>query len=58
MVESEADSRQKMCGSKLQFDDYDEALDWGIENNRKYNQDTVWDAYLCKYCNKWHLTKT
>ena len=55
-AESETARRQKMCGSKKQYDGALEALAWGREANERYNQSQEWDTYFCCYCMKWHLT--
>jgi hypothetical protein len=54
--ESEAAKRQRMCGSKIQYDSDLEALAWGRESNERRNENKEWDTYFCKYCHKWHLT--
>ena len=56
ILESEAESRQRMCGSKKQYNSALESLAWGRKANEDYNQEVVWDTYFCTHCSKWHLT--
>ena len=55
-IESESDRRQRMCGSKKQYNSDWEALAWGRESNERRNENKNWDTYFCPYCRHWHLT--
>lgn len=54
---TEQERRAKTCGYKAQFDSEDEALKYGEKINEDYKQDKKWEAYLCPYCETWHLSK-
>lgn len=56
-LESVAESRHRMCGSKKQYNSDLEALAWGRKANEDYNREVIWDTYFCQHCHKWHLTK-
>jgi len=51
-----AQTRQRSCGNKNQYNSNLEALAWGRLANERYNQNVEWKTYFCKYCYKWHLT--
>lgn len=45
------------CKSKHRFNTDDEANLAGLKRMKIYNEIQLY-YYLCKQCNKWHLTKT
>lgn len=47
----------KMCISKKSYTNLDEANLAGLKQIKQYSTADTLYMYLCRNCNKWHLTK-
>lgn len=56
-IQRKAEFKQRSCERKKKYNSDLEALAWGRESNERRNESKVWNAYFCRFCHKWHLTK-